>query len=113
MPGSIFLSLAIAAGQATQPVSVQQSSGWCSPNIANVIGNVTVNCIGVDPRALARLNTQLSRKNLELADSIRQANEWTARYKELESQLRRSGDDSRLSKQAEDYLHQGELEKAG
>src|SRR5438552_3505347 len=96
----VLLSLAIAAGQATQRVSVQQSSGWCSPNIANVIGNVTVNCIGVDPRALKRLNAELSRKNLELADRIRQANEWTTRYKELESQLQRSGDNTRLRRQA-------------
>src|SRR3954465_4067846 len=108
MPCSILLLLAIGIGQATQSVSVQQSSGWCSPNIANVIGNVTVNCIGVDPRALDRLNAQLSRTHLELADRIRQANAWTARYKDLESQLRRNGDDNRLSQQAEDYLHQGE-----
>ena len=92
---------------------MQESSGWCSPNIANVVGNVTVNCIGVDPRALTWLNAGLSRKNLQLADKIREADEWTRRYKELEAQLSAAGDDSVLSRQAEEYLHEGELEKAG
>jgi len=94
-------------------MTVQKTSGWCSPAIANVIGNVTVNCIGVDPRALKRLNVELSRKSLELAEKIREADEWTTRYKELEARLGEAPDDKVLSHQAEEYLHQGELEKAG
>src|ERR1039457_316783 len=113
MLSSVLIPLIAIAAQQSQPVQVQKSSGWCSPNIANVVGNVTVNCIGVDPRALARLNAELNRKNLQLADRIREANEWTARYKELEERLSQAGDDSVLSQQAEEYLHQGELEKAG
>ncbi len=107
---SIFLA---ALAQPPASAAVQISTGWCSPNIANVVGNVTVNCIGVDPRALVRLNAELSRKNLDLASRINEANEWAARYKDLESRLAQSNDDSALSKQAEDDLHQGELEKAG
>jgi tetratricopeptide (TPR) repeat protein len=96
------------------PVVIRQTtSGWCSPAIANVIGNVTVNCIGVDPRALGRLNERLSRKNTELSDKIREANEWAERYHELETRLANSGDEMELSHQAEEYLHAGELEKAG
>src|SRR5664279_4418178 len=103
---SMLASLVVmAAVQQPGPTTVQQSSGWCSPNIANVVGNVTVNCIGVDPRALARLNAELNRKNLQLADKIREADEWTARYKELEGRLSEAGDDSVLSHQAEEYLH--------
>jgi hypothetical protein len=105
--------LALLLAAALQPTTIQKSTGWCSPNIANVAGNVTVNCIGADPRALKRLNEQLSHKKLELADKIREADEWTTRYKELEARLSASGDDSVLSHQAEDYLHQGDLEKAG
>jgi len=114
MLSSIFISLVVMAAvqQPAAPTTVQKSSGWCSPNIANVVGNVTVNCIGVDPRALNRLNAQLSSKNLQLADKIREADEWTTRYKELETQLSAAGDDSVLSRQAEEYLRQGELEKA-
>ena len=51
------------------------------------MGNVTVNCIGVDPRALKRLNAELDRENLQLADKIREPDEWTTKYKELEDQL--------------------------
>ena len=114
MLSSVLTPLIFAVAFQQTPVpSVQKSSGWCSPNIANVTGNVTVNCIGVDPRALTRLNAQLNRKNLELADKIREADEWTGRYKELEARLSEAGDDSVLSQQAEVYLHEGELEKAG
>src|SRR5664280_2592935 len=91
----------IAVVQQPLPTIVQRSSGWCSPNISNVVGNVTVNCIGVDPRALKRLNAELDQKNLQLADKIREADEWTARYKELEARLSEAGDDSALSLQAE------------
>src|SRR5271157_1625840 len=114
MLSSIFMSLVVmAAVQQPGPTIVQKTSGWCSPNIANVAGNVTVNCIGVDPRALKRLNTELNQRNLQLADRIREADEWTTRYKELEARLSEAGDDNVLSRQAEEYLHQGELEKAG
>jgi hypothetical protein len=114
MLSSLLISLAaLATTQQPQPALVQKSSGWCSPNIANVIGNVTVNCIGVDPRALKHLNAELDRKNLQLADRIRDADDWTAKYKELEAQLGKAGNDSVLSQQAEEYLHEGELEKAG
>jgi tetratricopeptide (TPR) repeat protein len=113
MLSSVLISLFAMATQQAQPTITQKSSGWCSPNIANIAGNVTVNCIGVDPRALKRLNAELDRKNLQLTDKIRGADEWTTRYRELEARLSDAGDDSALSRQAEEYLHQGELEKAG
>lgn len=114
MLGTSLITLMFIAALQQAPVTiVQKTSGWCSPAIANVVGNVTVNCIGVDPRALKLLNTELSRKNLQLAEKIREADEWTKRYKELEARLNQSGDDSALSRQAEEYLHQGDLEKAG
>src|SRR5260370_22108717 len=109
----LTLFILVAALQEAPVTIVQKSSGWCSPNIANVAGNVTVNCIGVDPRALKRLNAQLDRKNLQLADKIREADEWTSKYKELEAQLDRGGHHIALSNQAQEYLHQGELDKAG
>jgi tetratricopeptide (TPR) repeat protein len=116
MPGMQFIALiALAALQQAPPPAkiVQKTSGWCSPAIANVVGNVTVNCIGVDPRALLRLNAELDRKKLQLADKIREANDWTNKYKELETRLTKTGNDSELSRQAADYLHSGDLEKAG
>jgi tetratricopeptide (TPR) repeat protein len=114
MLDSLLIPLAVLAVQQQAPVTiVQQTSGWCSPVIANVVGNVTVNCIGVDPRALKWLNAELTRKNLQFADRIREADEWTSRYKELEARLTGAADDSALSHKAEEYLHEGELENAG
>lgn len=54
----------LAAQQQSPPTIVQKTSGRCSPAIANVAGNVTVNCIGVDPRTLKRLNDRLSAMKL-------------------------------------------------
>src|SRR6185369_803755 len=105
------LLLAIAAAQSTGVIR-QSTTGWCSPTIANVIGNVTVTCIGVDSRALKCLNAQLSKKNQELAAKIGEANEWVERYRELEASLKTFGSNSKLSLQAEEYLRQNKLEKA-
>src|SRR5664279_1668383 len=114
MMGAMLISFAVwVTPQQATPTTAQVSTGWCSPNIAYVTGNVTVKCIGVDPRALFRLNAQLDHKQLQLAEKIREANDWTTRYKELEARLRKAGDNNALSRQAEEYLHQGELEKAG
>jgi tetratricopeptide (TPR) repeat protein len=109
----VVLSILASVLRAQPPAIVQKTSGWCSPAIANVVGNVTVNCIGVDPRALQRLNSELKRKNLQLSEKIREADEWTRRYKELEAQLSEAGHDSILSRRAEEALHEGDLEKAG
>lgn len=68
MLGTVLISLVGLAALQEQPVTIaQKTSGWCSPAIANVVGNVTVNCIGVDPRALRRLNEQLRAMKLASA----------------------------------------------
>jgi DNA repair ATPase RecN len=96
-----------------QSISIRQhSSGWCSPNIVNVTGNVTVNCIGVDPRALRRLNQQLAKMRTSRDEKIREANNWAQQYHELERFLDKTGNTSEVSKQAKEYLHQGDLKKA-
>ena len=109
----MFLLIVLWGALPHAAVAQQISTGWCSPNIANVTGPVTVNCIGVDPRALKRLNAQLGRQNVEIGAKIQQANEWAERYHELEKRLTETGDDTELSRQAAQYLKAGELEKAG
>ena len=109
----ILIPLALVSAQQQAPATiVQKTSGWCSPVIANVTGNVAVNCIGVDPRALKRLNAILDRKNQELTAKIEEANQWAEHYHELENRLRESSSESELSRQAEALLQEGELEKA-
>jgi Tfp pilus assembly protein PilF len=110
---TILLPLALLVATVQGGTIQQMSTGWCSPNIANVSGSVTVNCIGVDPRAIKVLNAKLDKKNVELSEKIREANEWASRYHELETRLSEASQDTALSKKAEEYLHKGDLEKAG
>lgn len=107
-----LLALVSVPQQSTQAIA-QESNGWCSPNVANVSGNVTITCVGVDPRALTVLNAELQRRDSQLTEKIREANRWARRYKELESELGHSMRNSKLSREAEDALHRGDLDKAG
>lgn len=50
---------------------------------------------------------------MQLARKVREANEWAKRYKDLEARLAQRINERGLAGQAEEYLHQGDLEKAG
>jgi hypothetical protein len=84
----------------------QTTQGWCSPAVANTQGNVTIICQNVDPRAQQRLNELLDKKDLELSEKIKEANEWAQKYHDL---LAAAIDDPELQK----LIKEGELEKAG
>src|SRR5215471_1624019 len=91
----------------------QQTEGWCSPAVADVKGHVTITCQGVDPKALARLNELLDKKDLELTQRIKEANEWAERYRELSARLATAGDDGQLSQQAKALIQDGKFDEAG
>ena len=91
----------------------QTSGEWCKPVITNVTGKVTVNCIGIDPRALDVLNEELARTSVELNEKVRRANLWAERYKQVEKQLEEAGVTSELARTAQDYLRRGALKEAG
>jgi tetratricopeptide (TPR) repeat protein len=109
MTALLTISLLLLAS----PAPPQQTSGPCSPVIANVVGDVTVTCIGVDPRALDVLNKQLRQRKLDSSSALHEANLWTQRYLDLEKSFREYKGDRKLAALAEDYLHQGDLDKAG
>ena len=110
---TLILLMSVAAGWPPDaPPGAQLSTAWCSPSTAAAIENLTVNCIGVDPRALSRLNAELSPMEMRLAQKVREANEWAKRYKDLEARLAQ-GKENGLARQAEECLHQGDLKKAG
>ncbi|MBK8176589.1 MAG: hypothetical protein IPK66_15350 [Rhodospirillales bacterium] len=104
----LLLAVLPASAQVTQ-----HTTGWCSPNVAGTDGNVTIVCHGVDPKALARLEELLDKKDLELADKIKEANEWVSKYRELEAGLSSVGDDSKESGEAAELIKQGKFEEAG
>ncbi len=80
--------------------------------MADIEGNVTINCHGVDPKALARLNELLDLKDL-LADKIKEAEIWAGKYQELLDRLESQADDSELAKRAESLIREGQFEDAG
>jgi hypothetical protein len=84
---ALFAMAIESKAQISSTVIVQETSGWCSPAIANVVGNVTVKCIGVDPRALSVLNQKLRNEKRQRQEIVKEADEWAARYHSLEEQL--------------------------
>jgi hypothetical protein len=110
-PAVIILAAGLMAGEAPgwaapagQGSIEQRSEGACSPPIFNNSGQVSINCPGVDEKALHYLESQLSEqfhrlseqlhslndsqrtiRNLnDLNDTLRQqADDWARRYREL------------------------------
>jgi hypothetical protein len=116
--GVWVLVLGVAAAQA--PGIHQQTQGPCSPVIGQTGGNVnvTINCPGVDPKALEALNRelgltqgQLRLTNQQLERKTKEANEWARKYQELSQQAQMT-QDKRLGRQAEALLRDGKLEEA-
>ena len=89
---------------------VQSTSGWCSPAIANVKGNVTIKCIGVSPEALEILNKRLLSSNLKAQERLVEANRWAARYHKLLDELNGSTDAD--SVQLRQLIEQGKFQSA-
>jgi len=131
---STLLAGAAALSQAPKAVTPkveQKSAGPCSPNIANVSGNVTLEfrggCAGIDPRAVKQINeflrdfpkTQrrlqelLDLKDQELAEKVKEIEEWTSKYRDLEKRLAALAADDTLSRKAAGLLREGDLEGAG
>jgi hypothetical protein len=82
----------------------QHTEGWCSPAVADTKGNVTINCQGVDPKALQRLNELLDKKDLELQAKLKEADEWARKYKDLEQRLSSEDQSKNLTRQARTLL---------
>ena len=119
----VFSSLACLCSRGGTPsvaADVTQTTGtgsWCSP-AQNGNGN-TVICNGVDPRAMARLNELLDRKDLDLKQKIAEADDWAHRYNDLNAQLEETkkqlaakSEDATLVQTAQDLLHEGKLQEA-
>lgn len=90
----------------------QSTSGWCSPTILNVIGNVYLTCIGVDPRALVALNEKLKTEKLKGEAALAFADEWAQKYRDLDRRLGSLADEPKLMRRVQQYLHSGRLDEA-
>jgi hypothetical protein len=86
--------------------------GSCSPIVQRTGGSVTINCMGVDPRALQRMNELLDKKDVELTAKVQEAEDWANKYRVLSSQIAKADDGSILARSAKDSLVTGDLERA-
>jgi len=68
-----LLAVLAWSGMATADEVQQSTAGPCSPAISG--NHNTVNCSGVDPRAMKWLLDELQQKNLDLKEKIATANE--------------------------------------
>ena len=109
--GLVFGRVAVAVSTARAATITQHTEGWCSPAVwVKTQGHVTITCHGVDPKALQRLNELLDKKDLELQEQIREAEDWTHKYHELSQRLAEAGKDDKLARQADTLLKEGKLE---
>ena len=76
-----LLSASCLGAEVTQPAEDR-----CSLAIP-IKGNAAIVCNGVDPKALARLDELLNKKDLELNEKVEGAEAWARSYRELQEQL--------------------------
>jgi hypothetical protein len=97
------LWLLVLGVSAAHPDSThQQTEGGCSPNVAYTGGNVsiTINCPGLDPKALEALNRDMRFTKEELR-SIREL-----------LQQAKAASDTQIGQQAEALVREGKLQEA-
>jgi len=89
----ICVAPSFVRAQTSQSLTIRQStSGWCSPAIANVTGNVSITCIGVSPEALKVLNSELNESKKDAQERLIEANRWASRYQGLLEELKNGAD---------------------
>lgn len=109
----VMAALAASWDGARAQTRQQTTQGWCSPAVADTRGNVSIVCQGVSPKALDRLNELLDKKDLELKARIAEADQWAARYRDLEARLATVGPDDAKSEEARRLIEAGDFETAG
>ena len=89
------------------------AKGDCNIAAGRDAKNNTINCYGISQKALDRLNELLDKKDLELDEKTREADNWLRQYLFVEKQLSELDDGSDLARKADAALNDGELEVAG
>jgi len=117
----IFLLVIPPTAQAAGEPRVSQNTGaesWCSP--AQIGTGNTVVCNGVDPRALARLNELLDRKDLDLRQKTVEAESWAAKYLEAKAYITEAEklqgtnkEEALWLRRARELLQNGDFEEVG
>lgn len=108
----VFALMLCALTGLPQSVVYQSTSGWCSPSIANVAGDVTVICNGVSPKALQKLNIHLNATLKSLRDKVIEAEMWAQRYHDLRRELTNLRAPAATLESIKDLIERGELDQA-
>ena len=94
----------------------QVTYGWCSPNIANVTGDVSIICVGVAPKALQKLNENLNQLRAKydtaIEELVAKADRWTRHYNELREMPLHTANRPKELEEIDHYILDGELDKA-
>lgn len=95
---------------------IQVTTGWCSPTVANVIGNVVIKCVGVPPPVHKRLTEELARlkvtHHLETQQLVDQANNWARAYKKLNERLQQLPGNPAEAQEIRQLIANGQIEAA-
>ena len=108
----LITGLMLSFGIQAQVTVTQTTHGHCSPAVANVSGNVTITCKGVDPRALNKLNKILALEK-RLIDNIEKAEAWANRYHDLSNRLSNKTDNQEIEQKAAQLVKIGNFDEAG
>ena len=102
------LMLSLAHADSTE----QNTKGWCSPAVNETDGNVTINCHGVSPKIVKRLEELLDKKDVDLIKVQEEVDHWLKKYNELKNQLAQRPATDELAAKAKALLDTGDLEGA-
>lgn len=112
---ALTLMLVIAPAAQAQQI-IQVTSGWCSPTVANVVGDVVIKCIGVPPPLHKKLSEELERlkvtHHLEVQQLVAEANDWVRRYNELNKRLQQLTGSPAEIQEIQKLIASGKIEAA-
>lgn len=108
----LWIVLLTVTTQADPRQITQSTQGHCSPSVADVEGDVTIVCEGVDPRVVERLNELLDLKQLQLDEMIIEANRWMERYRSLLRSLSASTASSIILSEINELISDGKFDQA-
>ncbi|MDQ2773392.1 MAG: hypothetical protein M3Y57_00450 [Acidobacteriota bacterium] len=116
----LILAVSCLSQPPEAPKSASQvSHGACSPNISNISGKISVQCSGIDPSVINKLNKILAespntvRRLQELLDKKDvELSGWITNYETLRKQLAERSADDQMSQRAASLLRDGDLDGA-
>src|SRR5688572_27321880 len=109
----IILFLSAATSGAQTNLIDQESKGHCSPNIANVNGNVTITASCLDPKVVEIFLTHINAQQKSYKEKEKEVQNWIMRYNELLNRVGAAKAHEELRQQVTSALQKGNFDLAG